>query len=389
MEFERPLDRSAWQKLKGRCISCGFLCQRIDLMTETVYEATVEARNYGNLVSHPESPRATRIWCFVYQEPLWEEFRRLSAQYGNTRDNAEINFEIITRDINCPEWYPYTPFMSPKEHLKKLNSSEVEQKRNKTANQYTLELPKLTSGEILKLVNEYIGVHGGYLGDFTYRTHQEFYPQFCDVEANPNDYEGTTRERFIKILQNSNNEAQVKIIHGVLKKYTVGSESQRTQQLFDHFNSLANRLKGVAAVPNPDLVTASVVLRRVLADAETLIQQSGAVSAVDRIHTALHGYLIAVCDKSKIEYEKNPSLTRLFRLLRDEHPALAQVGTGSEEIGRILQACATIMDALNPLRNKLSVAHPNEQLLGDEEAMLVVNITRTLLHYFDAKFTSY
>ena len=253
-----------------------------------------------------------------------------------------------------------------------------------------VELPKLlTSGEILKLVNEYLGVHGGYLGDFTYRTHLEFYPQFCEVEADPNDYEGTTRERFIKILQNNNNETQAKIIRGVLKKYPIGSEPQRTQQIFDHFNSLANKLRGVTAIPSPDLVTASEVLRRALADTEILIQQRGAVSAVDRIHTALHGYLIAVCDKSGIDHETNPSLTRLFRLLRDKHPALAQVGTGSEEIGRVLQACAAIMDALNPLRNKLSVAHPNEQLLGDEEAMLVVNITRTLLHYFDAKFASY
>lgn len=250
-------------------------------------------------------------------------------------------------------------------------------------------LPKLALGEILKLVNEYLGVHGGYLGDFTYRTHLEFYPQFCDVEADPNDYEGTTRERFIKILQDNNNETQAKIIRGVLKKYPVGSEPQRTQQLFDHFNSLANKLRGVTVIPNPDLVTASEVLRRALADVETLIQQRGAVSAVDRIHTALHGYLIVVCDKSGIDHETNPSLTRLFRSLRDEHPALAQVGTGSEEIGRVLQACAAIIDALNPLRNKLSVAHPNEQLLGDEEAMLVVNITRTLLHYFDAKFASY
>ena len=248
---------------------------------------------------------------------------------------------------------------------------------------------KLALGEILKLVNEYIGVHGGYLGDFTYRTHLEFYPQFCDVEADPSDYEGTTRERFIKILQDSNNETQAKIIRGVLKKYPVGSEPQRTQQLFDQFNSLADKLRGVSVIPNPDLVTASEVLRRALADAETLIQQRGAVSAVDRIHTALHGYLIAVCDKAGIGHETNPSLTRLFRLLRDEHPALAQAEIGSEEIGRVLQACATIMDALNPLRNKLSVAHPNEQLLGDEEAMLVVNITRTLLHYLDAKFTSY
>jgi len=252
-----------------------------------------------------------------------------------------------------------------------------------------VELPKLTSGEILKLVNEYVGVHGGYLGDFTYRTHLEFYPQFCDVEADPNDYEGTTRERFIKILQNNNNETQAKIIRGVLKKYPIGSEPQRTQQIFDHFNSLVNKLRGVTAIPNPDLVTASEVLRRALADAETLIQQGSAVSAVDRIHTALHGYLIAVCNESAINYEANASLTRLFRALRQEHPALAQAGTGSEEIGRVLQACATIMDALNPLRNRLSVAHPNEQLLENEEAMLVVNITRTLLYYLDAKFVAH
>lgn len=252
-----------------------------------------------------------------------------------------------------------------------------------------IELPKLALGEILKLVNEYIGVHGGYLGDFTYRTHREFYPQFCDVEADPDDYDGTTRERFIEILQSSNNEIQAKIIRGILTKYPVESESQRTQQLFDHFNSLANRLEGETAIPTPDLVTASEVLRRALADAETLIRQSGAVSAVDRIHTALHAYLIVVCDQSGIDHEAHPSLTRLFRLLREKHPALAQVGIGSEEIGRVLQACATIMDALNPLRNRLSVAHPNEQLLGNEEATLVVNITRTLLHYFDAKFTLY
>jgi len=252
-----------------------------------------------------------------------------------------------------------------------------------------VELPKLALGDILKLVNEYIGVHGGYLGDFTYRTHQEFYPQFCNIEVDTNDYEGTTRERFIKILQGSNNETQAKIVRGVLKKYPVGSEPQRTQQLFDYFNSLANSLRGETAIPTPDLETASEVLRRALGDAETLIQQSGAVSAVDRIHTALHGYLIAVCNKSGIDYEANASLTRLFRSLREKHPALAQVGTGSEEIGRVLQACAAIMDALNPLRNRLSVAHPNEQLLGNEEAMLVVNIIRTLLYYLDAKFASH
>lgn len=253
----------------------------------------------------------------------------------------------------------------------------------------TVERPRFLKGEILKLVNEYIGVHGGYLGDFSYRTHREFYPQFCGVEANPDEFEGTTRERFIKILESSDTETQARIFEGVLRKYPVGSEPQRTQQLQDHFCALVGGLRRGTAVPIPDLRTASEVLRLALNDAETLIRQGSAVSAVDRIHTVLHGYLMVVCRESAIDYEANASLTRLFRSLRQEHPALAQAGAGSDEVGRVLQGCATIMDALNPLRNRLSVAHPNEQLLQDEEAMLVVNITRTLLHYLDAKLTGH
>lgn len=138
MEFDRPLEYAIWKTLEGRCISCGFLCQRIDLMTETVYEATVEARSYGNLVSHAESSRGTRICCFVYQEPLYEEFMRLTAEYGQTRDNAEINFEIITRDINCPKWYPYKPFLSPKEH--RDESQSINQKGKEYSQEFQTAL---------------------------------------------------------------------------------------------------------------------------------------------------------------------------------------------------------------------------------------------------------
>ena len=58
----------------------------------------------------------------------------------------------------------------------------------------------LTDGEITRIVNRYIGVSGGYLGDFSYRTHADFYPEYCNLDIDPNDYAGTTRERFIAIL---------------------------------------------------------------------------------------------------------------------------------------------------------------------------------------------
>lgn len=38
----------------------------------------------------------------------------------------------------------------------------------------------MTGQEIVRLVNKYIGVStDGYLGDFSYRTHKEFYPCFA------------------------------------------------------------------------------------------------------------------------------------------------------------------------------------------------------------------
>jgi hypothetical protein len=53
----------------------------------------------------------------------------------------------------------------------------------------------------MRLVNVYIGVEAGCLGDFSYRTHREFYPLYSDLDLNPDEYGRTTRERFIELAQ--------------------------------------------------------------------------------------------------------------------------------------------------------------------------------------------
>lgn len=78
----------------------------------------------------------------------------------------------------------------------------------------------LSPSEIHRLVNDYIGVHEGYLGDFSYRTHYDFYPYYCDLDIDVASYEpGTTREKFIKILEKASAQDQAKIIKGVFVKY--------------------------------------------------------------------------------------------------------------------------------------------------------------------------
>jgi hypothetical protein len=102
----------------------------------------------------------------------------------------------------------------------------------------------LTGLEINKLVNRYIGVSGGYLGDFSYRTHHDFYVEL-DLDIDPYNYDGTTRERFIKILSKSTSAVQARILDGILNRFPVGSSELRTQAQRDEVVGWIARLKGV------------------------------------------------------------------------------------------------------------------------------------------------
>jgi hypothetical protein len=85
----------------------------------------------------------------------------------------------------------------------------------------------LTPGEIHKLVNNYIGVSGGYLGDFSYRTHREFYLDL-ELDFDPDKLEGTTRLRFTKILSEATPEVQARILQGILDNTLVQIGSLRS-----------------------------------------------------------------------------------------------------------------------------------------------------------------
>lgn len=241
----------------------------------------------------------------------------------------------------------------------------------------------LTEVEINKLVYKYIGVEGGYLGDFSYRTHHEFYIEL-DLNIDPNRYAGTTRERFIAILRGSTPVVQARILRGILERFPA-DDKLRTPQRRREVETWIARLSGLPAVASPSLRVTSEVVQRALTDAERLLETTGATSSVDRVHTALHGYCIAVCREAGIVTTQEPALTELIKLLSQHHPAFQEHAPRKEDTLKILRALASIMDALNPLRNKASVAHPNEELLSEPEAMLAINSVRSILHYLDQK----
>ena len=104
---------------------------------------------------------------------------------------------------------------------------------------------------------------------------------------------------------------------------------------------------GLVHPPEP-AITLEVV-DRALKDAEILLAQASPVSAVDRVHTALHGYLLGQCRRAGIACEvTDPSSARLFGLIRAHHPALAPVGNWGEQMTTLLRSMGAIIGALEP-----------------------------------------
>lgn len=143
--------------------------------------------------------------------------------------------------------------------------------------------------------------------------------------------------------------------------------------------------EGPVAVENPSLAITSDVVERALKDAENLIGTSGATSGIDRMHTALHGYLKSVCDRSGLAYGTDPAVTQLFKIVRTQHPAFTGGSPYADDVRRVANAFASAIDALNTIRNNATLAHPNDALLEAPEAMLMINSVRTLLQYLNAK----
>ncbi len=248
----------------------------------------------------------------------------------------------------------------------------------------------LKSSEIHWVVQSYIGVDGGYLGDMSYRSHREFYPAYCDLHIDPDQFPGrTTREKFMAILETRDPVSQAAILRGVARKYAIGSELQRTAAAHKTLLDLAKRCSDVVAVGPPSPEISSRVVEHALKDAAALLESREAVSAVDRAHTALHGYLKEACQRQGIEVPADAMATQVFKLLRQGHPALSHLGPQQESMAKLLQAMSSIVDALAPLRNRASLAHANDELLHRDEATLAINAVHTIIQFLDAKLLTH
>lgn len=123
----------------------------------------------------------------------------------------------------------------------------------------------------------------------TYSKVEEFFTLYCEIMVEPADLDGTSRQRFINITQHATPSDQAKILRGLLEKVPEPTAEGPRVMTVEDVRKLISRLGGLP-VPAVRPANSREAVERALADAETLMREQGPVSAVDRIHTALHGH---------------------------------------------------------------------------------------------------
>ena len=115
----------------GKCVNCGYLGKKdIEGFGEICFTASMEDRTTGQLVHHNTfqgglTSLDTVPWCFVGKANLKDEVDQLDSQ--ETEDKRIFN--IITKRRDCPSWYPWREFASPREQWEESMMLAMEKRR--------------------------------------------------------------------------------------------------------------------------------------------------------------------------------------------------------------------------------------------------------------------
>lgn len=245
---------------------------------------------------------------------------------------------------------------------------------------------KLTKGEVLYLVNGYVGVMGNSVG-FPFQIDrtglERFYPIYCDIQDfKPSEMSGTIEERFVQIFIEASPRNQAKIVRGIFKLWSPENNKRELQKREDIRKDYLKKAEALEATPLVDSETFSddIHVIEAIESARILIKERGAQHAIDRVHTALHGYLRKLCTDAAIVLNGSEEVVTLFKYLREQHPSFFKNGREQDVVKKILFSCASIFDAINILRNHWSPAHPNA-LLQEADASLAIDTTLAVMRY--------
>lgn len=169
----------------------------------------------------------------------------------------------------------------------------------------------------------------------------------------------------------------------------VGGYADRRSYISETFSPLIDMLsesdEGIpgTAVDFSRIAQRTQAIRSAINDATTLMRGGGINSAVDRIHTAFHGYLRQLLDMHQIAYDESDTLSQLYTKLHLFYGANIQPPEVAELIKTAVRSASGVVSSINDIRNRHTIAHPNADLVQTREAAFMIRLINAIVDYLE------
>jgi hypothetical protein len=144
--------------------------------------------------------------------------------------------------------------------------------------------------------------------------------------------------------------------------------------------SLKGKESTISSIDLPHIENADQTLKTAIEEFRASIQSEKYLPCVDRLHTAFHAFLKKKALDSGCTLTGNEGVTKIYSMLRQSRDL-----SESPSVDKILKMIATIVNEFNEVRNHNSLAHPNQELLSEDDALFVVNCISAVFHFLNAK----
>jgi len=245
----------------------------------------------------------------------------------------------------------------------------------------------LTAIEKLK-IEKLLDMRSGYVLDFSNRTFQEFIldNSGLDIYDTKYDYASGSKANCLRAFWKKESNYVVGQLLANLLEYWKTQKltgytkiNQSEQALYDECQKIAERLKQDTIVEHIDLIRADSDDKDFSLLAKSIresIKNNEPESALDRLHTFVVKYIRQLCEKRKIEYDRDKPLHSIFgsyvKYLKQNNLI------DSLMTERILKSSISILEALNDVRNKQSFAHDNPILNYNESILIFNNVSNAI-----------
>jgi hypothetical protein len=238
----------------------------------------------------------------------------------------------------------------------------------------------------MKVLDDALGMHGGYVLDFSDRTMREFFEDEFQINIYDEKYafNGTSKAKYLRAFVNVEDEFTVSRVlrrlwahRETMPQYQV-AENQITVK--ERFFALLLKIEGAGSVPRTDTIdrfTRDETLEEIVAAIERDIGANKPIAALDRLHTYCMKKFAHLLDQRKIPWERDePLQSRVGKYVK----ALHREREVREMTSQIIKNSIGVFDKYNHVRNNQSLAHDN-QLLDQAEARYIYDSVTAFLRF--------